>query len=74
MPSRQAVEASVLTAGRAYGTAGAESMLMDGIKEQFFQIEIERKQGQISQAEYLEAKAGLEETLARALEREAQRA
>ena len=74
MPSRQAVEASVLTAGRAYGTAGAGSMLMDGIKEQFFQIEIERKQGQISQAEYLEAKAGLEETLARALEREAQRA
>lgn len=79
-PSRQEpddyrpAEASGLTAGRAYGTAGTGSMLMDGIKEQFFQVEVERKQGQISQAEYLKAKAGLEETLARALEREAQRA
>ncbi|MFZ0318510.1 MAG: hypothetical protein WAL56_05235 [Candidatus Sulfotelmatobacter sp.] len=50
------------------------SMLMEGIKEELFQLEVERKQGQISQAEYEKAKAALDQTLERALKREAQRA
>lgn len=50
------------------------STLMDGIKEELFQIEVERKQGQISRAEYEKAKAALDQTLARALKREAQQA
>ena len=50
------------------------SMLMEGIKEELFQLEVERKQGQISQAEYDEAKAALDQTLDRALRREAQKA
>jgi hypothetical protein len=50
------------------------SMLMEGIKEELFQLEVERKQGQISQAEYDKAKAALDQTLERALKREAQRA
>ncbi len=55
-------------------TARTTSMLMEGIKEELFQIEVERKQGQISQAEYEKAKAALDQTLERALKREAQKA
>ncbi|MFZ0770418.1 MAG: carboxypeptidase regulatory-like domain-containing protein [Candidatus Sulfotelmatobacter sp.] len=50
------------------------SMLMEGIKEELFQLEVERKQGQISQAEYEKAKAALDQTLERALKRVAQKA
>jgi hypothetical protein len=50
------------------------SMLMEGIKEELFQLEVERKQGEISQAEYDKAKAALDQTLERALKREAQKA
>jgi hypothetical protein len=49
------------------------SMLMEGIKEELFQLEVERKQGQISQAEYDKAKVALDQTLERALKREAQK-
>jgi len=48
--------------------------LMEGIKEKIFQIEVERKQGQISRAEYEKAKAALDQTLSRALKREAPQA
>jgi hypothetical protein len=54
--------------------ARSSSMLMEGIKEELFQLEIERKQGQISQLEYDKAKAALDQTLERALRREAQKA
>ncbi|MGA8272333.1 MAG: carboxypeptidase regulatory-like domain-containing protein [Candidatus Sulfotelmatobacter sp.] len=55
-------------------TAPRTSMLMEGIKEELFQLEVERKQGLISQAEYDKAKAALDQTLDRALRREAQKA
>jgi hypothetical protein len=51
----------------------SSSMLMEGIKEELFQLEVERKQGQISQAEYETAKAALDQTLDRALRRETQK-
>jgi hypothetical protein len=50
------------------------SMLMEGIKEELFQLEIERKRGEITQAEYEKAKSALDQTLERALKREAQKA
>jgi hypothetical protein len=50
------------------------SMLMEGIKEELFQLELERQQGRISQADYQTAKAALDQTLERALRREAQKA
>jgi hypothetical protein len=50
------------------------SALLDALKEELFQLEVERKQGQISQPEYEKAKAALDQTLERALKREAQRA
>lgn len=52
----------------------SSSMLMEGIKEELFQLEVERKRGEISQAEYEKAKSALDQTLERALKREAQKA
>ena len=63
----------VLETTRAHGGRHT-STLMEGIKEELFHIEVERKQDQISQAEYERAKAALDQTLNRALKREAQRA
>ncbi len=54
--------------------ARSSSMLMEGIKEELFQLEVERKQGQITAAEYEKAKSALDQTLERALKREAQKA
>jgi hypothetical protein len=64
--------------GSASVRAGAgtrpSSMLLDALKEELFQLEVERRQGQISQAEYEKAKSALDQTLERALKRETQRA
>ena len=49
------------------------SMLLEGLKEELFQLEVERRQNQISQAEYEKAKSALDQTLERALKREAQK-
>ena len=61
-------------AGRSAVSTRPTSMLLEGLKEELFQLEIERKQGQISQAEYESAKSALDQTLDRALKREAQKA
>jgi hypothetical protein len=55
-------------------TARPASMLLDALKEELFQLEVERRQGQISQSEYEQAKSALDQTLERALKREAQKA
>jgi hypothetical protein len=49
------------------------SMLLEALKEELFQLEIEHKQGKISQQEYEKAKAALDGTLERAIKREAQK-
>jgi hypothetical protein len=59
------------------GTAAAapsnrSTLLLDALKEELFQLEMEHKQGQISDAEYAKAKAALDETLARAIKRKSQ--
>ena len=60
-------------AGRSAVSTRPTSMLLEGLKEELFQLEVERRQGQISQAEYEKAKSALDQTLERALKREAQR-
>jgi len=67
------VEAGIVEATRAHDARHA-STLMEGIKEELFQMEGELKNGRISQAEFDRVKAALDQTLARALKREAQRA
>lgn len=66
--------AEIVAAGAGRAQGRPTSMLMEGIKEELFQLEVERKQGQISQAEYEKAKTALDQTLERALKREAQKA
>jgi 5-hydroxyisourate hydrolase-like protein (transthyretin family) len=47
----------------------SSNALLNAMKDELFQLEIERQQGQISQAEYEKTKAALDETLKRALAR-----
>jgi len=58
----------------AASRASSSSMLLEGLKEELFQLEVEHKQGLISQKEYESAKSALDQTLQRALKREAQKA
>jgi hypothetical protein len=67
----ESTEAGMVEATRVPFSARATSVLMTGIKEELFQIEVERKRGQISQAEFEKVKAALDQTLDRALKREA---
>jgi hypothetical protein len=67
-------EPAAITGAARSPAARPSSMLLEGIKEELFQLEIERRQGQISQAEYEQAKSALDHTLDRALKREAQKA
>ena len=53
--------------------ASSSSMLLEALKEELFQLEVEHKQGRISQQEYESAKSALDQTLQRALKREAAR-
>jgi len=55
----------------ATGTPVAKSsMLLEALKEELFQLEVERKQGKITPADYEKAKAALDQTLDRALKRQ----
>jgi len=46
------------------------AMLLEGLKEEMFHLELERRQGKITPAEYEKAKAALDQTLDRALKRQ----
>jgi len=52
----------------------SSSKLLEALKEEMFELEVEHKQGRISQQEYESAKSALDQTLQRALKREAQKA
>ncbi len=47
------------------------TMLLEALKEELFQLEIERKQGKITPSDYEKARAALDQTLERALKRQA---
>ena len=49
--------------------AAKSSMLLEALKEELFQLEVEKKQGKIAPADYEKAKAALDQTLDRALKR-----
>jgi hypothetical protein len=46
------------------------AMLLEALKEELFQLEIEKKQGKITAADYEKARAALDQTLDRALKRQ----
>ena len=55
------------------GAPSSASVLMLAMKEELFQLEIDRHQGTISPEEYQSTKSALDQTLARAMQREARR-
>lgn len=59
------------TQTRNAGDSRKPSMLLEALKEELFQLELDHKQGNISQSEYEKAKAALDQTLERALKRTA---
>jgi len=73
-PATRAVRASEPPRPMQPATRTSSSMLLEGLKEELFQLEVEHKQGRISQQEYESAKSALDHTLQRALKREAQKA
>jgi hypothetical protein len=74
-PTRVAAAAAPAPAAVPVATATVSrpSMLLEALKEEIFQLEMEHKQGKISQQEYEKAKAALDGTLERALKRDAQK-
>lgn len=52
---------------------GNPSLLLQAMKEELFQLEMERQQGHISKEEYETHKAALDQTLARAIQRESRK-
>jgi hypothetical protein len=65
------ITGAIYTVNRSKGPAPAVASggLLDGLKEELFQLEIEHKQGQISDDEYARTKAALDQTLTRAIKR-----
>ena len=76
VPAARAYRASAPPVSRPVVPAAAAparpSMLLEALKEELFQLEVEHKQGKITQQEYEKAKAALDGTLERAIKREAQ--
>jgi hypothetical protein len=50
-------------------TGDRSTLLLEAMKEELFQLEIDRQQGKLSEKEYAKAKAALDETIKRALAR-----
>jgi hypothetical protein len=53
----------------APATSPRPGLLLEALKEELFELEMEHKQGKITQQEYEKAKAALDQTLERALKR-----
>jgi hypothetical protein len=59
-------------AGRLHSrqpASGRAGLLLEALKEELFELEVEHKQGSISQQEYDRARAALDQTLERAIKR-----
>ncbi|MFZ0798823.1 MAG: carboxypeptidase-like regulatory domain-containing protein, partial [Terriglobales bacterium] len=67
---RPTVSTAATSANVATSPAAKSSMLLDALKEEIFQLEVERKQGKITPADYEKTKAALDQTLDRALKRQ----
>lgn len=75
VPANESSAGNVRSNARPQPTGrSSSSMLLEALKEEIFQLEVEHKQGVISQQEYESAKSALDQTLQRALKREAQKA
>jgi hypothetical protein len=65
------IPAMTMSMGNApASTAPRSSMLLEALKEELFQLEVEKKQGKITPDEYEKARSALDQTLERALKRQ----
>jgi hypothetical protein len=64
-----AAAGSAAPSSSAPAASGHSGILLQALKEELFQLELEHKQGKISDADYAKTKAALDQTLARALRR-----
>lgn len=65
-----ATPAAAAAAAPAPAPVPRSSMLLEALKEELFQLEVEKKQGKITPEDYEKAKAALDQTLDRALKRQ----
>ena len=70
--SRATAAAAPASAASQTGSApaGKSAMLLEALKEEMFQLELERRTGKITPSEYEKNKAALDQTLDRALKRQ----
>ena len=68
-PSRQQPGRVAVSAASGSHPGSTATDLLEAMKEELFQLEIDRQQGKISAEEYAKAKAALDETIKRALAR-----
>ena len=64
-----AVPAASPVPAAAVPSSSAPTLLLQALKEELFQLELDRQQGKMSEAEYVSAKAALDQTLQRAIVR-----
>jgi hypothetical protein len=69
LPAPTPVQTS--SAPKPASASSRSALLLEALKEELFQLEIDHKQGRLSQPEYEKAKAALDQTLERALKRTA---
>ena len=69
-----ATAAGLVPSGRPLSSVPNRDALLEAMKEELFQLETERLQGKISDADYQQAKAALDLTIKRALERQSVKA
>jgi hypothetical protein len=67
------VPAAQIPQSKPRASTASKPMLLEALKEELFELEVEHKQSSISDDEYEKAKAALDQTLERALKREAQK-
>ncbi len=72
IPANLSASAPAAPKVQAASNGDRSSLLMEAMKEELFQLEIDRQQGKLTDAEYQKAKAALDETIRRALSRKSQ--
>jgi hypothetical protein len=65
-----AVGSGTASSASAATSPSKSAMILEALKEELFQLEVERKQGKITPEDYEKAKAALDQTLDRALKRQ----
>jgi hypothetical protein len=73
-PSAQTARVAAASATATAIAPARPSMLLEALKEELFELEVEHKQGKITQQEYEKTKAALDGTLERAIKRGSQQA